>query len=95
MLSVSAGDLEATDPKDHIYGLLGITGIPIKPDYSTDKSVADVYVEYVVGFLEASRRKRILDEMSPLIFLSHAGIGLFGRTDGQGAVRGALGRSGG
>ncbi|KAK1508643.1 hypothetical protein CTAM01_02429 [Colletotrichum tamarilloi] len=38
--------LSATDPKDNIYGLLGLTNLPLIPDYSPDVSVASVYVEY-------------------------------------------------
>jgi hypothetical protein len=52
MLSTYGGELEAFDPKDHIYGLLGITGLYITPDYSTHKSVS----EYVVAWLEVQRK---------------------------------------
>jgi hypothetical protein len=39
-----------TDPRDHIYGLAGISNIGILPNYT--KSVSDVYVEYVSVWLE-------------------------------------------
>lgn len=43
-------DLEATDPRDKIYGSLGMTGLNIVPDYS--KSVQDVYVEAAKTVME-------------------------------------------
>jgi hypothetical protein len=42
----------ATDPRDHIYGTLGITELPIIPDYN--KSVREVFLEYAeIGVNEA------------------------------------------
>jgi hypothetical protein len=70
-------DLRATNPKDHIYGLLGITGISITPDYSDAKLVSDVYCEYIVFFLDGTRNKTLDTEAYPLVFLSIAGIGLY------------------
>ena len=52
----------------------------VKPDYSSAKRVADVYLEYVVGWLEEQRGKKAIGDWCPLIFLSKAGIGLFGST---------------
>ncbi|KAK1639694.1 hypothetical protein BDP81DRAFT_181827 [Colletotrichum phormii] len=48
--------LSATDPKDSIYGLLGLTNLPIIPDYSPDVSVASVYVEYFAQYLAFCKR---------------------------------------
>ena len=64
----------ATDPRDHIYGLLGVTGIEIKPDYSSAKAT-DVYRDFVVGFLEASRGMPRSRQGHPFKFLTAAGIG--------------------
>jgi hypothetical protein len=55
-LSVLGGRrLLATDPKDHIYGLLGVTRLSIIPDYSEKTSVAALYCDYVANWLGAWR----------------------------------------
>jgi hypothetical protein len=83
LISTYGGEFEASDPKDHIYGLLGITEFDITPDYSTHKSVSDVYTEYVLAWLEVMREPGILyDEFHPLYFLKEAGIKLFGHPVG-------------
>ena len=62
--------LRATDPKDHIYGLLGILeeGLEAKitPDY--EKTVGEVYCEAICHWIE---------EEQDLLFLYLAGIGRF------------------
>jgi len=55
--------LRASDPRDHVYGLLGLTSCNIEPDYQ--KSVADVYCDLLCAWLQ--------DEQN-LIFLTFAGI---------------------
>jgi hypothetical protein len=83
ILSTYGGELKAFDPKDHIYGLLGITELEIIPDYSTHKSVPDVYTEYVVAWLEVQRNPNSpYDKLNLLYFLKKARSGLFGRTVG-------------
>ncbi|EWZ31042.1 hypothetical protein FOCG_08157 [Fusarium oxysporum f. sp. radicis-lycopersici 26381] len=70
-LSAFGGTLEATDPKDHIYGLLGLSSLPLSPDYT--KSVRDVYVDYCKAVLETignSGRREVQ-------FLRDAGSGVF------------------
>lgn len=47
--------LEATNPKDHIYALLGVTGLEIVPRYEDTTSVASVYTEYCIKQLEVVR----------------------------------------
>ncbi|KAK7732286.1 hypothetical protein SLS53_008577 [Cytospora paraplurivora] len=47
LLWMMAGVLESTDPRDSIYALMGISGLAIEPDYTPEKSVAEVYL----GFL--------------------------------------------
>jgi len=63
-------NLRATDPKDHIYGLLGILeeGLEAKitPDY--EKTVGEVYCEAICLWVE---------EEQDLLFLYLAGIGRF------------------
>jgi hypothetical protein len=72
-----ASGMKATNPKDHIYGLVGVTGAPIIPDYSEDKLLADVYCEYVEYLLEGTKHGALDAGTYPLIFLSNAGTGLF------------------
>ena len=36
---------KTSDPRDHVYGLLGLIELDIVPDYSEDVTVADVYLE--------------------------------------------------
>lgn len=47
------GFLEATNPKDHVYALLGVTGLRITPHYEDRTSVASVYIEFCVEKLKA------------------------------------------
>jgi hypothetical protein len=56
--------LRATDPKDKIFGLLGICNYSINPDYS--KSAREVYSEFGKEYIR--RRKN-------LMLLNHAGLG--------------------
>ncbi|RSL60501.1 hypothetical protein CEP54_006753 [Fusarium duplospermum] len=80
VLTFFASQLEATDPRDYIYGLLGITRIPILPDYGTGKPLSELYVEYVTGWLNATCGNKA-SPMKPLSFLPVAGVGLFGSSD--------------
>lgn len=72
-------DLRATNPKDNIYALLGLTGLPITPDYSDHTSVATLYCQFVGLHLAAFREQPIDSQFYPLIFLARAGIELSGR----------------
>ncbi|UPL00399.1 hypothetical protein LCI18_011333 [Fusarium solani-melongenae] len=75
-----ASRLKATDPRDYIYGLLGVTKIPILPDHTPGKPLSELFVEYVTGWLNATcGRERPL--LKPLSFLSVAGVGLFCSSD--------------
>ncbi|EEU37728.1 uncharacterized protein NECHADRAFT_53535 [Fusarium vanettenii 77-13-4] len=90
LLLLSSGDtvlgwedlrlVTATDPRDYISGLLGVTRIPLSPDYRTGKPLSELYVEYVAGWLNATCGETV-DIFGPLSFLSIAGIGLFGPSD--------------
>lgn len=76
-----AGSLAATDPKDHVYGLLGITGIDIQVDYSQQNSVPKVFHDVVVAWLQDHARpnkdlaaENAVSKMKELWFLSLAGL---------------------
>lgn len=76
-----AGSLAATDPKDHVYGLLGITGIGIQVDYSQQTSVANVFRDVVAAWLQDFARpdkdltaENAVSKMKELWFLSLAGL---------------------
>lgn len=92
VIAKGGGRLLATNPKDHIYGLLGLTRIDISPDYTNATKLGDVYCQYVRVWLESQPtlaadleaaeneelRKSIGDMLkTPLDFLAHAGIGLY------------------
>jgi hypothetical protein len=70
--------LEATDPRDHVYGLLGLTELDVGPDYN--KPVGQVYLE----FMKAALKVKILRLMrcghftniSNYNFLRNSGVGL-------------------
>ncbi|CAH0045977.1 unnamed protein product [Clonostachys solani] len=72
-LSQYGGVLEATDPKDHVYGLLGISYLGIQIDYSESKRVKDVYADYCRVVLQ------LLQQLSKrnIFFLRDAGSGVF------------------
>ncbi|KAF4998689.1 hypothetical protein FGRMN_3015 [Fusarium graminum] len=63
--------LQATDPRDHIFGLLGLVSLPIKPDYT--KSVREVYIDYCQAIL-----KEQAEQVSEhLAFMRDGGSGVF------------------
>jgi hypothetical protein len=80
MMSVTGRSYLATDPKDHIYGLLALTRINIAPDYSQKKPVSEVYREYVQLLLQNYNPQWEDGENHPLFFLYFAGIGIFDNT---------------
>jgi hypothetical protein len=51
-ISLYGLSLRATDPKDYIFGLLGVNPIKIKPNYNEKTSVRDVYLDYVLAWLD-------------------------------------------
>lgn len=53
VLSMLGKNLRATDPKDHIYGLLALTKISIVPDYKETTTLSDVLCQYVTARLES------------------------------------------
>ncbi|OTA93911.1 hypothetical protein M434DRAFT_30417 [Hypoxylon sp. CO27-5] len=52
LAAVAGRILQATNPKDHVYGLMGIFPTPLVPDYSENTSVAIVYRDYVCAWLK-------------------------------------------
>ncbi|RKK87770.1 hypothetical protein BFJ69_g522 [Fusarium oxysporum] len=80
-VSTFAADLQATDDRDYIYGLLGVSGIPITPDYSPKNTTSQVYTKYMAGWLKAARTQQTTHVHSPLAFLSLAGTGKYGHSD--------------
>lgn len=74
----------ASDPRDYIYGPLGVTDIPITPDYTPAPKIADLYVRYSAGCLDAMLSISLGDRDSlrkPLRFLSDATAGRRGGPD--------------
>jgi len=77
-LSTMGARLQATHHKDHIYGLLGLSGISLHPNYSDSVSTADVYSQYVKAWLDVSKTRPTPSTSLPeLFFLQFAGICLF------------------
>ncbi|EMT65092.1 Heterokaryon incompatibility protein 6, OR allele [Fusarium odoratissimum] len=74
-------NLQATDDRDYIYGLLGVSGIPITPDYSPKNTTSQVYTKYMAGWLKAARTQQTTHVHSPLAFLSLAGTRKYGHSD--------------
>ncbi|KAH8726468.1 heterokaryon incompatibility protein-domain-containing protein [Phaeosphaeriaceae sp. PMI808] len=66
---------QATDPKDHIYGLLVLSNIDMSPDYSNKKPVDEVYRDYINEWLHNYNPSWEIG--NPLKFLDFAGIGHF------------------
>lgn len=77
-ITTMASEMKATKPEDYIYGLLGISGLPITPDYSPTRSLSGLYTNYVSAWLRASRHRGLHPGLNPLAFLHVAGIGLYG-----------------
>ncbi|GAP85844.1 putative heterokaryon incompatibility protein [Rosellinia necatrix] len=49
--------LEASDPKDHIYGLLGLMNVDLSADYR--KSVTEVYMDFIKEHIKLFHRWRL------------------------------------
>lgn len=75
---------EATDPKDHIYGLLALSEIDMVPDYNLSTPAKSVYSAYIASYLRfwAQYRAEIrlahdYVEQHQLFFLHYCGIRLY------------------
>jgi len=77
---------KATNPKDLIYGAIGLTHIDMKPDYGEDKTTGDVYGEFAAKWLQVAQLPPVVgctpQFLAPLMFLAAAGTGLFGQIKG-------------
>ncbi|KAM0434001.1 hypothetical protein ACHAPT_003945 [Fusarium lateritium] len=71
-MAMTGFDLDATDPRDRVYGLLALTGLDIKPVYS--KSLGQVYTEFITKVLETYRSTDVSEELS---WLEYAGVGVY------------------
>lgn len=76
-----ASMLNATDPKDNVYALLGVTGIDVRVDYSEQTSVAKVYEDLTGAWLQeyaSANNEMLLDSLifglEELWFLDFAGL---------------------
>lgn len=81
MMSLMGRGLRATDRKDHIYGLMSLSRMHVTPDYSTSKSDADVYRDYVSALLAMYPACATELGLPPLFFLFYAGQGLYDNAD--------------
>ncbi|KAG6362722.1 hypothetical protein INS49_007815 [Diaporthe citri] len=52
MFRMTSLSLAATNPKDKVYGMLGVTGIDLRPDYSDQTSVAKVFRDMTAAWLQ-------------------------------------------
>ncbi|KAF4463447.1 HET-domain-containing [Fusarium albosuccineum] len=67
--------LKATNPKDYFYGLLGIGGVNLDPDYSESKSVGAVCRDFTVEYLKLYQLRFSSLYGGALALLTFAGIG--------------------
>ncbi|KAF5637759.1 het-domain protein [Fusarium sp. NRRL 52700] len=69
--------LRATNPKDHFYAFLGICPLGLVPDYRQSKSIGQVCVDFLTGYLKAHRQGsgHVESQRGELMPLSDAGIG--------------------
>jgi hypothetical protein len=74
---------QATDPKDYVYGFAGISGLDVHADYAAQKTVGEVYRDYIVDWLDTRPGpfwdREDVDGIKyledTLWFLRHAGVG--------------------
>ncbi|KAF4959810.1 hypothetical protein FGADI_1312 [Fusarium gaditjirri] len=85
-VSTFAANLQAADDRDYIYGLLGVSGIPITPEYSPKNTTSQVYTKYMAGWPKAARTQKTTHAHAPLAFLPLAGTGKYGYSDLPGWV---------
>lgn len=73
----NAFDLTASEPKDYVYGMLGVMGIEIEVDYSDRTSVAKVLQDMIAVWLEHFQKSEHEGPSvhAALHFLPWAGLG--------------------
>ena len=78
LLSCAGNDLRATDPRDLIYGTMGLTRMGFEPDYSPSASLGELYARFMVWWLEQVSALQAEDEdwtLNHLDLLGQAGMG--------------------
>jgi hypothetical protein len=73
-LFITIGDFEATDPRDHVYSLLGFLKTEIVPDYC--KSLAAVYSNYIDLYIRSTQSLKFLISAGNRRFDYNSSIGL-------------------
>jgi hypothetical protein len=69
-------EYRATNPKDYVYGMRGISGVGVATDYSEDQTVAQTYEDFVSYWLANYDEEAILGHRPGYLwFLELAGIG--------------------
>lgn len=70
--------LRATRPRDYVFGLLGVSGINMKANYSDTTTTGAIYSEFLKHYLKDTRVRPegLPESRNSLCFLGHAGIGL-------------------
>ncbi|RSL69705.1 hypothetical protein CEP54_002162 [Fusarium duplospermum] len=72
VIFTTGGALEARDPKDHVYALLGVADLKLKPDYSPEKSLESVYIDLCAELIDLPPDF----SFEFLFFLYHAGLAM-------------------
>lgn len=65
-LALHARILQATDPRDKLYSVLGMLDRKYKPDYSA--SIEDVFFDFAVEYVHAEKRLSVLREAGHGVF---------------------------
>jgi hypothetical protein len=60
-ISLMGTETIASNPKDYIYGFLGLNGLDITPDYTANTSLGQVYAQYITRWLVDSRAVTLQD----------------------------------
>lgn len=73
-LGISARSLSATNPKDYVYGLLGLTGYDIVPDYSNETALGQVNAQFLSCWIEDCESETQDSTNHHLVPLAYAGL---------------------
>lgn len=74
MMVLQCANLAATEPKDHVYALLGVSGLSIMPDYNPTKSLASVYIEFCFECLRSGMVDILMGFEHPEVFIYHSAL---------------------
>ncbi|KAL6886798.1 hypothetical protein GGI43DRAFT_418392 [Trichoderma evansii] len=78
ILSCAGNDLRATDPRDLIYGTMGLTKMGFDPDYSTNSSLSLLYAKFMAWWIDEVTALQAEDPdwtLNHLDLLGEAGTG--------------------